>query len=88
MSLTDKQIKLINHIDQQVKKITSKGGDERAVLASLAPIMDDLKKILSVTPKQELNRYCEKYTGFYQFMKMLETLSAGIANGSLRAPEN
>jgi hypothetical protein len=88
MSLTDKQIKLITYIDQQVKEITSKGGDERTVLASLVPIMDDLKKILRATPKQELNCYCEKYTGFYQFMSMLEALAAGIANGSLRVPQN
>ncbi len=86
MSLTDKQIQLITHIDQRVKQITSKGGDERTIFGSLATIMGDLKKILDSTPKDELTSYCEKYTGFYRFMKMLETLAAGIASGRLRVP--
>lgn len=86
VSLTARQEQLIVHIDQQVNKITSNGGDEVAVLISLAGIMDDLKKILDSTDKHELNVYSQKYDGFYRFMKILETLAAGIVDGSIPIP--
>ena len=56
------------------------------MLISLAGIMVDLKKILGSANKHELETYSQKYDGFYRFMKVLETLAAGIADGSISVP--
>jgi hypothetical protein len=84
--LTAKQEQLIIHINQQVNKIVSNGGDDVAILISLAGIMKELKKILDSANKHELEIYTQKYDGFYHFMKVLETLAAGIADGSIPVP--
>jgi hypothetical protein len=84
--LTAKQEQLIIYINQQVNKIVSNGGDDVAILISLAGIMKDLKKILDSANKHELEIYTQKYNGFYHFMKVLETLAVGIADGSIPVP--
>jgi len=88
MSLTAKQIQMILDIDQQVKKTTSQGGDEIAILKSCAPFLmgDFFNKVLRASSK-DLTPYYEKYSGFYQLMEILETLAGNIADGSIPVPK-
>ena len=75
-----------NHIDQQVNEMISRSENDVKILMSLADAMNDLKKILDSTVKNELNQYCQKYDGFYHFMKILEGLATGISDGSIPVP--
>ena len=87
MPLTDQQIHLIINLDQCVKKTRSEGGDEVAILASCSPfLLGGFNKILKASSK-DLTPYYEKYSGFYQLMKILETLAGGIADGSIPVPK-
>lgn len=48
--------------------------------------MPELKSIIHSPDKNELDKYTQKYPGFYRFMKILETLARGISNGSIPVP--
>ena len=48
--------------------------------------MDDIKKIIDSCPQDQLDIYTQKYKGFYRFMKILENLAAGIADGTISVP--
>ncbi len=88
MSLTDKQIQMILDVDQCVKKTISQGGDEIAILKSCAPfIMGNFNTLFKASSK-DLTPYYEQYSGFYQLMKILETLAGGIADGSILVPKH
>ena len=48
--------------------------------------MDDVKNIIDSCPQEQLNIYTQKYKGFYRFMKILESLAAGLADGTISVP--
>ena len=84
MSLKPEQIKLISLIDQKVKDILSSGGNEISVMISLLEEMPQIKTIIDSADKEELNKYCDSYEGFYRYMKILENTAGAIANGSIK----
>lgn len=87
MPLTVQQIELMSFIDQKVRDILENGGDEILVMTELLDKMPEIKRILidSIT-KEELNKYCGLYEGFYQYMKILENVARGIASGDIKVP--
>lgn len=80
MPLTQTQINLIKQMDNKAKKILKYGGQEE-LLMSLCNKMEPIKKIMDSSSENELNYYCDKYDGFYAYMKLLEQLAQGCANG-------
>ena len=84
MSLKPEQINLISLIDQKVKDILSSGGNEISVMISLLEEMSQIKTIIDYADKEELNKYCDSYDGFYRYMKILENTAGAIANGSIK----
>jgi hypothetical protein len=84
MSLKPEQINLISLIDQKVKDILSSGGNEISVIISLLEEMSQIKTIIDSADKEELNKYCDSYDGFYRYMKILENTAGAIANGSIK----
>ena len=80
MSLTIEQQKFIITLDRQAKDIVRTSGQE-GLLMSLTDKIHDLKKIMDASSHDELNQYCEKYDGFYMYMKLLEQLAQGCADG-------
>lgn len=83
MSLTEKQKEIIVDIDKRANKILKNGGGDEELLMSLYDVMSDLKEIIDSPDKHKLNAYCQKYNGFYRYMKLLENLAIGIANGTI-----
>ena len=77
MALNKEQTDFILKLDNDGKRIFNSGGDT-AILDSLPPVMMKIKDILDSAEKSELDMYCEKYDGFYRYMKMLEQLANGI----------
>lgn len=86
MPLNEKQEKLIIYIDRKVNKMSEKNKSDINILASLADVMSELKSIINSPDKNVLDKYTQKYPGFYRFMKILETLARGISNGSISVP--
>lgn len=81
MPLTQDQINFIRQMDCKAKKILKYGGQEE-LLMSLCNKMEAIKKIMDSSSENELNNYCDKYDGFYAYMKLLEQLAQGCANGA------
>jgi len=80
MALTTEQKDFIILMDSKAKQLLQQGGEEELLL-SLCDKMDKIKEIMDSAPDDELNRYCEKYAGFYQYMKLLERFAQGAAEG-------
>jgi hypothetical protein len=78
--LTQEQKHFISLMDSKAKTILKHGGQE-ALLMSLCDKMGQIKNIMDSSSKDELNQYCERYEGFYAYMKLLEQLAQGCAQG-------
>lgn len=81
MSLTEKQKNSIAVLDSTAKQILQHGGDAE-LLMSLAHKMHEIKDIMDATSKSELNSYCQRYEGFYQYMKLLERMARASSQGA------
>lgn len=82
MALTVEQQKFIQLIDSKATCILQQGGGKEELLMSLTDKkMSKIWEILHSAARDELNQYCEKYDGFYQYMKLLEELAQGCASG-------
>ena len=86
MSLTTEQKQTLISIDQRANQILLAGGNEEDLLKAMHFIMNDLKKIIGASTHNELNAYCQKYNGFYRFMKLMEKLAVAISNGTPLMP--
>jgi hypothetical protein len=82
LPLTSTQKEFIARIDDHVKHILSHGGSQEALLISLHDKMNGIKNIIDSSSKEELNTYCEHYSGFYQYMILLEQLALAISKGN------
>lgn len=80
MPLSQEQIDYIINLDAKGKEIMHHGG-EGALLMSMVDKMPELKKIMDNSTHSELDAYCEKYEGFFYYMKMLEMLAQGCKDG-------
>ena len=87
MPLTSKQKKLIIDIDRKVNNILACGGDEEMLLIEMLELMPEIKPIITSASKKEMNVYFQKYDGYFYYMKVLENLAQGIANGDIPVPE-
>ena len=70
MSLTSVQKDFIILLDSKAKQILKHGGQEE-LLMSLCDKMNPIKELMDFSSQDELNQYCEKYEGFYQYMKLV-----------------
>ena len=90
MSLSLEQLELIKLIDNKVKAIILNGGSEEEILISLLDKMPKIKTIINSFANLKIaeeNEYYDRYTGFYQYVKILENLATGISKGKIKVPE-
>ena len=87
MGLTEQQIRLASTIDQHVKQLIANGGGDKELLLSMPDYMATFKQVMDASTKDEMDELCERYSGFYRFGKLLESLAEGIADGSIAVPE-
>ena len=86
MALTDKQLGLARQIEEHVTKVVSDGGDDETLLLSMADHMGTFKQLIDTTNKGEMDELCERFSGFYRFARLLESLAQGIQDGSIDVP--
>lgn len=72
--LTEKQKDFIISLDAKAKQILQYGGEEE-LLMSLAHKMQKIKDLMDSSSENELNHYCQRYDGFYQYMNLLERMA-------------
>lgn len=81
MALTAKMKEFIELMDVEAKSILRNSNQEE-LLKSFWGKMEKLQEILDTATKDELNHYCEKYDGFYLYMKTLEHLANACSDGT------
>lgn len=79
--LSKQQINYIAKLNNEGKQAYNSGGDQ-AILMSLANKMHKIKPLLDNASHGELDHYCQRYEGFYHYMKMLEQMAKGYASGA------
>ena len=67
-------------LHHRAKKILQYG-DEGALMMSLADKRHQIKELIDSVSQEELDQYCESYDGFYRYIKLLERLAQGCADG-------
>ena len=87
MPLNPQQKGLIVTIDKRVKTILANGGNEETLLVEMLDLMPKFKAILDKVPTKELEMQFHKYDGFYHYVKVLENLARGIADGRVTVSE-
>ena len=80
MALTTSQKQLISRLDEEAKEILRQG-DEEALLMSLIHKMDKIKDLFDSCSEKELDMYCYHYSGFYQYMHLLEKMAFACSHG-------
>ena len=88
MPLTPAQKQVVVDLDHKAKQILDHQGGDEALLMSLRHEMDKIKNIMDTCTEEELDRACEDYLGFYQYMKLLERLASGLSQGIIAVPTN
>ena len=86
MSLTEQQKHLIITVDKRVKSILAKGGNEAKLLVEMFDIMPRIKAMIDSAPTKEIEMYFYEYDGFCRYIKLLENLAPGIADGRIKVP--
>lgn len=81
MSLSESQIESIIKMDDAAKQILSNGSEEE-LLISLCSKVSKIKEIMDSSTEDELNQYCYTYDGFYHYIKLLEQIAQGCADGT------
>lgn len=80
VALTTSQKEYIVSMDGKAKEVLKHGGQE-ALLMSLTNNIFEIQAIMDSTSHDELNYYCRQYDGFYMYMKLLENIAQGCADG-------
>jgi hypothetical protein len=87
MTLTAEQVQIASLIDEQVKRVFRRGGDEVAVLTELFDYMPGFKYLLDAARPGDMDELCERFDGFYRYAKILEEVAAGIQSGEIKVPK-
>ncbi len=74
-------------VDEKVKARLTNGSNDESVLVEMLELMPAIKSLLDSVPKKEIERVCYEYEGFYRYIKILENLAQGIADGQITVPD-
>jgi len=86
MALSASDYRLIKRINDETERILHSGGNVADVLGELSGSMSDLIQIIKSTSPPEMDSLCKKLPGFYEYMKILETVVTGVSSGDLDVP--
>ncbi|WP_119343477.1 hypothetical protein [Facilibium subflavum] len=67
-------------IDAKVKALRAKNTDDMMLLTEMIDEMLFFREIMENSKPEQLNAYCQKYTNFFYFAKLLENLADTLAN--------
>ena len=87
MGITTEQLQMASLIDARVKAIAKSGVDDVAVFTDLADCLPAFKRFMDTSTDDDMDQLAARYTGFYQYAKILETIAAGIQSGNIVVPK-
>ena len=86
MNLTEEQIQIASLIDARVRELATAGSDDITIFAEMADYMPRFKRLMDTSTQDEMDALCERFSGFYQYAKILERVAAGIKSGEIKVP--
>jgi hypothetical protein len=86
MTLSTGQLRIAEKIDAKMQTLLRAGKDDVAIMVAMADHMPKFKRLLDTTKPAEMDELTRKFTGFYRYAKILETLAAGIHSGAIKVP--
>jgi hypothetical protein len=86
MTLSAEQLQIASMIDAKVQQLVREGYDEVGVFVEMADDMPAFKRLLD-SGQQALDELCRRFSGFYHYAKILETVACGIASGEIQVPK-
>ncbi len=84
--LTDQQNQLAKKIDEWVKGIEQRGGGDEQILKEMYDYMPTFKQIMDGSTRDQMDKLCAIYPGFYRFATLLNDLASGMQNGTIKVP--
>ena len=87
MGITTEQLQMASLIDLRMKAIARSGVDDFAIFAEMADYMPAFKRLMDTSTDDDMDQLATRYTGFYQYAKILETIAAGIQSGNIVVPK-
>lgn len=73
----------IANIDKIASQIIKNGGDSKDLLVAMINYSNDFYQVLKTSSKEEMNRYCQQYPGFYAYVRVLNDLALLTSQGKL-----
>ena len=58
------------------------------LLRSCYDYMEAFKRVMDSNSRIQMDYICQQYEGFYRFVKLMEALACGIADGSIDVPKD
>jgi hypothetical protein len=86
MNLTAEQIQIASLIDARVRELAHDGNDDMTVFAEMADYMPGFKRLMDTSTRGELDALCQRFSGFFQYAKILERVAAGIQSSEIKVP--
>lgn len=82
MKRTDHIENIVSHLDQKANTLLENGfGSEDLLLSLDEEDMYNIETVMSASSNRELNKYLLKYSGFGQYLSLLEIMATGLENG-------
>ena len=76
----DNYEKKIMDIDAKIKTMRDKNTNEITILTEMLDDMPIIKEIMGNNKPKQLDVYCQKYTNFFYYAKLLENLARELTN--------
>lgn len=86
MALTDRQVCTATKIDSKMQKLLRSGKDDMAIFAAMSDYMPRFKELLDTTLPEDQDALTRKFSGFYRYAKILESVAGGIQSGAIEVP--
>ena len=86
MPLTAEQLRIASKIDARMQKLVRAGKDDETILAEMADHMPQFKRLMDTARPGNMDELVRKFTGFFHYATILETIAAGIQSGAIKVP--
>jgi len=61
--------------------------NDLAIFTDMADYLPAFKRLMDTSTADDMDQLAARYTGFYQYAKILETVAAGIRSGKIVVPK-
>lgn len=85
--MTGKQLRIASSIDAAMQVLLRTGKDDMTIFAEMSEHMADTKWLIDNAKPGDMDELCRRYAGFFQYVKILGTVAAGIQSGAITVPK-